>query len=66
MYDAAECRRRAEYCVQQANEPGTSKTQQAILIGFAAQWIELAEYTEYVDSLMDVREVATQSGGRLI
>jgi hypothetical protein len=51
MYEAAECRKRAERCVQRANELGISKSQQKSLIQFAAQWIELAEHADYVDSL---------------
>jgi hypothetical protein len=52
MYGAAECRKRAERCVQRANELGISKSQQKSLVQFAAQWIELAEHADYVGSLV--------------
>ena len=52
MYDAAEFRKRAQHCVQQANNPGLSQIGQTILLQMAAKWIELAEDAERVNALM--------------
>jgi hypothetical protein len=52
MYDAAEFRKRAQHCVEQANEPGRLKSEKTLLLRMAAKWVELAEDADRVNALI--------------
>ena len=58
MYGATEFRVHAEECMQQAGQPGLSRSHQEDLLLMAAQWLELAEIGKPTGTLAEIRKTA--------
>jgi hypothetical protein len=52
MYDAAELRKRARHCIEQAEEPDMQPSRQLALLRFAATLLELADEAERINRLI--------------
>jgi hypothetical protein len=53
MHNAADYRKRSEYCVRRANQSGMSQSAKTGLLQLAAYWNEMADNAERVASTAD-------------
>jgi hypothetical protein len=62
MYDAEVYRKRAQHCVEKANQPSLSHSEQIILLRMAAKWNELADDAARVQALLGdaLKEVSSE------
>jgi hypothetical protein len=52
MYDAIEIRKRARHCIEQADEPDKSPSQQLALLRMATVLLEIADDAECINRLI--------------